>query len=139
MKHLFALRYALIIAVAVCLLLFVVVFIFLLSIAGKDPKTGDANPRALNKLPLDLYLAAAVAITILGCIGAFELLQMLFDNGGYNVLMIVLLCGCGIGVATTDIGFFTAVAAQFKVSGGFWWKHSVCGRLLKLVALALVM
>lgn len=133
MKHLFALRYALIIAVAACLLLFVVVFIFLLSIAGKDPKTGEANPRALNKLPLDLYLAAAVAITILGCIGAFELLQMLFDNGGYNVLMIVLLCGCGIGVATTDIGFFTAVAAQFKVSGGFWWKHSVCGRLLKLV------
>ena len=133
LKQLFALRYALIIAVAVCLLLFAVVFVFLMSIAGKDPKTGDANPRALNKLPLDLYLAAAVAITIFGCIGAFELLQMLFDNDGYNVLMIVLLCGCGIGVATTDIGFFAAVAAQFKVPGGFWWRHSFCGRLLKLV------
>jgi len=133
MKQLFAMRYALIIAVAVCLLLFVVAFIFLLSITGKDPKNGEANPRALNKLPLDLYLAAAVFITIFGCIGAFELLQMLFDNDGYNVLMIILLCGCGIGVATTDVGFFCAVAAQFKVSGGFWWRHSVCGRVLKYV------
>ena len=133
MKQLFALRYALIIAVAVCLLLFVVAFIFLLNIAGKDPKTGEANPRALNKLPLDLYLAAAVFITIFGCIGAFHLLQMLFDNDGYNVLMIILLCGCGIGVATTDVGFFSAVAAQFKVPGGFWWRHSVCGRVLKYV------
>jgi signal transduction histidine kinase len=45
---------------------------------------------------------------------------------------VVLLCSCGVIVATTDIGFFTAVAAQFKVPGGFWWRHSLCGRVLKL-------
>jgi len=127
---LFASRFYLIAIGAGFLLLFALVFIFLLHIAGKDPKTGEANPRALNKLPLDLYLAAAVFITVFGCIGAFELLQMLFGKDGYSVLMVVLLCGCGIGVATTDIGFLTALAAQFKLPGGFWWRHSLCGRIL---------
>ena len=48
------------------------------------------------------------------------------------LVLCMLLCGCGVIVATTDIGFFMAVAAQFKVPGGFWWRHSICGRVLKL-------
>ena len=132
LKWLFAAKYVLVVTAAVCLLLFAVSFILLMSLAGKSPKTGEANPRALNKLPLDLYLVAAVAITVLGCACAIELLDILFSNDGYNVLMIVLLCGCGVIVATTDIGFFAALAAQFKVPGGFWWRHSLCGRVLRL-------
>ena len=132
MKWLFAAKYAMIAIAAGSLLLFAVFFILLLTLAGKNPRTGEVNPRALNCLPLDLYLAAAVGISVVGCALAFEMLDMLFSNEGYNVLMVVLLCGCGVIVATTDIGFFMAVAAQFKVSGGFWWRHSVCGRLLKL-------
>ena len=133
LKWLFAAKFLLVAVAAVSLLLFVVAFIFLLTIAGKDPETGDINPRALNRLPLDLYLAAAVCITVIGCIGAYELLGELFYNERYNVLIVVLLCGCGIGVATADIGFFTAVAAQFKVSGGFWWRHSICGYVLRWI------
>lgn len=132
LKWLFAAKYVLVVTAAVCLLLFAVSFILLMSLAGKSPRTGEATPRALNKLPLDLYLAAAVAITALGCACAIELLDILFSNDGYNVLMIVLLCGCGVIVATTDIGFFSALAAQFKVPGGFWWRHSLCGRVLQL-------
>ena len=133
MKWLFAARYPLIAVGAACLLLFAISFIFLMALAGKDPRTGEANPRALNKVPLDLYLAAAAAITVLGGAGAIELLDMLFSNDGYNVMMVVLLCGCGIVVSATDIGFFSALAAQFKVSGGFWWRHSICARVLKLI------
>ena len=138
MKWLFYAKYPIIAIAAGCLLLFAVSFIFLLTLAGKNPKTGEANPRALNRLPLDLYLAAAIGISVFGAWCAFELLDMLFSQDGYNVLMIVLLCGCGIIVAATDIGFFTAVAAQFKVPGGFWWRHSLCGRVMKLVWKALL-
>ena len=130
LQELFALRYVLIAEIAVSLALFVIAFIFLLSIAGKDPKTGEINPKALNRLPLDLYLAAAAVVTVLGSLAAYELLDMLFDNDGYNVLILVLMCGCGVIVATVDIGFFMAVAAQFKMSGRFWWKHSISGRVL---------
>ena len=132
MAWLFAARYLLIVLAAGSLLLFAIAFILLMSLAGKDPKTGEANPRALNRLPLDIYLAAAVGISFLGCAAAIELLGMLLSNDGYNVLLLVLLCGCGVIVATTDIGFFCALAAQFKVPGGFWWRHSLCGRVLQL-------
>ena len=107
--------------------LFAASFVCLLAIAGKSPKTGAADPKALNRLPLDLYLAFAAVITVFGCWFAWELMDMLFDNGGQNILMLVLLCGCGIGVATVDVGFFMALAAQYKVPGGYWWKHSICG------------
>ena len=133
MKWLFAAKYPLIVIAAGSLLLFVIAFIFLLSIAGKDPKTGEVNPRALNKLPLDLYLAAAAGITVLGCVCAYELLEMLFGKNSYNVLMVVLLCGCGIIVATADVGFFMALAAQCKLTGGYWWRHSISAKVLKLI------
>ena len=132
MKLIFDARYPMIVIAAASLLVFAIAFIVLMVLAGKSPKTGEANPRALNRLPLDLYLAVATGITIFGCWAAFELLDMLFGKNSYNILMVVLLCGCGIIVATTVIGFFMAVAAQFKVPGGFWWRHSLCGRVLKL-------
>ena len=131
MEWLFAARYYLIGIAAGSFLLFAAVVVFLLCIAGRSPKTGEAEPKALNKLPLDLYLLAAGAITVAGCAGAIELLDMLFDNGGYHVLMIVLLCGCGIAVAVTDVAFFMALAAQCKLPDGYWWKRSFCGRLLR--------
>ena len=130
-KNLFELRHILIISVAVSLLLFVVVFVFLVSIAGRSPENGEISPKALNRLPLDLYLAAAVFITVLGLALASEMLDMLFDKDSYNVLVLVLLCGCGIVVATTDVGFFTALAAQCKLPDRFWWRHSVFGRIYK--------
>ena len=39
-------------------------------------------PKALNKLPLDLYLAAGVCGTVLGCIGAYELLSKVYSLEG---------------------------------------------------------
>ena len=132
LKWLFDVRYTLVAMAAVCFLVFAVAMILLLSIAGKDPKNGEVNPKFLNRLPLDLYLAAAVVLTIFGCWAIYELMDLLTYNRGPVVLAFVLICGCGIIVATVDVGFFMALAAQFKVSGGFWWRHSLCGRVLKL-------
>ncbi len=133
MKWLFAAKYTMIAIGAVSFLLFALAFVLLVILAGKSPKTGEVNPRALNRLPLDLYFAIATGITILGAVCVSEMLDILFSNDGYNVLMVVLLCGCGVIVATMDIGFFTALAAQFKMPDLFWLRHSLCGRLLKLV------
>ena len=132
LQWLFAARFALIAVIAVSFFLFAAAFVFLMIIAGRDPRTGEVNPKALNRLPLDLYLAAGVCGTILGCLAAYELLDILFyENSEYNMLVLVLLCGCGIGVATLDMGFFMALAAQFKVPGRYWFANSICGRILK--------
>ena len=128
----FSVRFALIAAIAVSFCLFVAAFVFLMILAGRDPETGGVKPIALNKLPLDLYLAAGIIGTALGCMAAYELLDVFFyDNSKFNVLVFVLLCGCGVGVATLDMGFFMAMAAQFKVTGRYWFTNSICGRMLK--------
>ena len=132
LKWLFSARMTLIAIIAVSFCLFAAAFVLLVMIAGKDPRTGEANPKALNRLPLDLYLAAGIFGTILGCLAAYELMDLLFyEKGGYNLLIILLLCGCGVAVATLDMGFFTALAAQCKMQGHFWWHNSICGRLLR--------
>jgi len=131
---LFAARFTLLAMIGISFCLFAVAFVFLMIIAGRDPKTGEANPKALNRLPLDLYLAAGVCGTVLGCLAAYELLDILFyENSNYNMMVLVLLCGCGIAVATLDVGFFTALGAQFKVPGRYWFTNSICGRILKWI------
>ena len=131
-QWLFAARFALIAVIAVSFFLFAAAFVFLMVIAGRDPKTGEVNPKALNKLPLDLYLAVGVCGTVLGCLCAYELLDILFyENSNYNMLVLILMCGCGIGVATLDMGFFMALAAQVKMPGRYWFANSICGRVLK--------
>ena len=114
--------------------LFAAAFVFMMIIAGKNPKTGAAEPKALNRLPLDLYLAAAILGTIGGSFLIYELLDLfIYENSNYNLLFAMLICGCGVAVAALDMGFFTALAAQFKVPDFYWWKNSICGRVLKLV------
>ena len=131
-QWLFSVRMALIAAIAISFCLFAAAFVFQMIIAGRDPKTGEVIPKALNRIPLDLYLAAAFFGTALGCIGVYELLDILFyEDSGYNVLFILLICGCGVAVATLDMGFFTALAAQFKTPGGYLIKNSICGRILR--------
>ena len=132
MQWLFFVRYYLIAVAAGSLLLFAAMMIFLMYIAGRNPKNGEAEPKALNKLPLDLYLAIAAVITFFGCAAIYELLDVLIYEDTFQNIAFVLACGCGVVIATTVVGFFTALAAQCKVPGGFWWRYSLCGRLLKL-------
>ena len=131
LKCLFSAKYALIAIAAVSFLLFIVAFVFVMSLAGKSPRTEEVTPKFLNRLPLDLYLVVAIVSTVLGGMAIYELLNILSYERGPVVLAFVLICSCGVGIATVDIGFFTALAAQCKVPGGFWWRHSICGRVFK--------
>ena len=130
MEWLFTAKFAIVGIAVVSFILFAGAFVFLLIVAGKSPKTGEVSPKALNRLPLDLYLAVAAGITVAGTWLASEMLDILFSSDGYNVIMVMLMCGCGVAVATADIGFCVAFAAQCKMPGLYWWKHSVSGCLL---------
>ena len=133
LEWLFSVRYLLIAVAAGSLLLFAAVLVFLMIIAGRSPKTGEVIPKALNCLPLDLYLAIAVGGTILGAWFIYEMMDIVFSFDVYHIIALVLACSCSVVIATIDIGFFMALAAQCKLPGGFWWKHTFCGRLLRWV------
>ena len=131
-QSLFALRYLLIAIIGVCLCLFVAAFVYLMYAAGRNPKTGTVVPKGLNRLPLDLYAGIAALILIFG-VAAIDAGLNIVGSGSYNVLLTVLMTCGGLVMAAAAMGFFTALAAQVKLSGHYWWHHSVIGRLWKWV------
>lgn len=134
LELLFNARMYMIGVIIITLCLFTAAFVLLMIIAGKNPKTGKADPRGLNKLPLDLYLAVGVLGTVGGLLAAYELLDLfIHENSSYNLVFALLICGCGVAVSTLDMGFFTALAAQFKMPRYYWFKNSICGRILMFV------
>ena len=135
-QPLFAFRYLLIAVIGVCLSLFVFAFVYLMYAAGRDPKTGMVIPRGLNRLPLDLYAGLAALVLVFGTAAVVNGLETI-SYGSYNVLLTILIACGGLVMGATAMGFFTALAAQVKLPGCFWWHHSITGRLWKWVWKAL--
>ena len=106
-------------------------------VAGKGPDCTEVRPRGLNRIPLDLYLVAAVvggiALTALA-VGLVEETMWRSAYGGfqggdqkgfYLYTAAIALSGGGAGLL---IAMFTmAVAAQLKVGDGYWLKHTALG------------
>jgi len=119
------------------LLIFAITLVYLFAAAG-HAKNGEIKPAGLNKLPLDIYAAGAAGGSLL----LLMMLIVLLDNfgSGYygiwdNIPLCMLILGVGIfGIALLVIGFLFACSAQAKVRGGYWWRHSICGRGLQYVA-----
>lgn len=116
------------------LLIFAVTLVYLFAAAG-HAKNGEIHPAGLNKLPLDIYGAGAAGGSILCMILLVGLLDN-FGSGYYsiwdNIPLCMLILGAGIfGIALLVVGFLYACAAQAKVKGGYWWRHSICGRLFQ--------
>lgn len=124
----------------VSLLTFAAALVYLFASAGRI-KGGGIAPAGLNKIPLDLYAAGAG----LGIFFLVWLLVVLLDNysTGYygiwdNIPLCMLIIGMGLfSIALLAIGFLFAFAAQIKVKGGYWWRHSVCGFLLQQIVIFL--
>lgn len=122
------------------LLAFAAALVYLFASAGCS-KDGGIAPAGLNRIPLDIYAAG----TFGGIAGLIWLLVVLLDNysTGYygiwdNIPLCMLIIGMGLfGIALLAIGFLFAFAAQIKVKGGYWWRHSICGWCLQQIVLFL--
>ena len=106
-------------------------------VAGKSPDCTEVRPRGLNRIPMDLYLAAAVVGGILLTVCTVELVEETMWRSAYggfegeNEILFYLhtaaiaLCGGGAGLL---IAMFTmAVSAQMKMGDGYWLKHTALG------------
>ena len=116
------------------LLVFAITLVYLFTAAG-HAKDGTIIPAGLNKLPLDAYAIGVISGVVLLSILLVELLDN-FGSGYYsiwdNIPLCMLVLGAGIfGIALLVIGFLYAWAAQAKLKGGYWWRHSVCGWCLQ--------
>ena len=119
------------------LLVFAVTLAYLLAAAG-CAKNGEISPAGLNRLPLDIYALGSG----FGTIGLIALLFVVVESfgGGYygiwdNLPLCMLVLGTGtFCIALLILGFLVAFSAQAKLKGGYWWRHSVCGRGLQYLA-----
>ncbi len=114
------------------LVLFAMTAVYLCCAAGKRPGTTEIRAGGLNRIPIDLYLAAAVGGVILCTVGVVEggdyLLRKDLQTG---ILFCTLMA---YAASLLIVGFCFAFAAQVKTPGGYWWFNSICGRSIKVIA-----
>ncbi|MBQ4601004.1 MAG: HAMP domain-containing histidine kinase [Oscillospiraceae bacterium] len=124
-------RYQLPMVLGGALLLFAALLVYLCCAAGRAPKREEVKPGGLNLLPLDLYAAIVAVAGVLALLFIVEILP-------YNLLDIqlcligLIVGGIGLVLCLLVVGFLFACAAQFKMGGLYWLRHSLTGMVLVL-------
>ena len=132
----YQMRYHFITMLAVGLLLFAAILVYLCCAAGHHPKSSAVYPVALNRLPLDLYAAIIIPAEVGLSWLVFRMLGACFDYGGNWAITALIALGVFI-MALLVVGYIFALAAQMKTKGGFWWRRTVTFFLLSKIWLVL--
>lgn len=115
----------------VSLLLFAVCVVYLCCAAGHRPRQEEIRAGGLSRMPLDLNLG-------LSAVAATGLVFAAAGIAGETSLMASVETGCLVVggsaflVSLLLVQLMYCAAAQFKTPGGYWWRNSVCGRVLLL-------
>ena len=128
-RLLYSLRYAAIAFLLGGLVVFALAMIYLFCAAGHKRGSDEIRPGGINRAPLDLHLAVSGT----GCVLLFALSIYLieefflyskttFSPGALTLVLVAIF-----GAALLAVGFLFALAAQVKVPGHFWWRHSIIG------------
>lgn len=126
-------RYKLFLPLVIGLALFALLLVYLCCAAGRKPRSQTVRAGGMNMLPLDLYGGVLATGGFLMAALAWMVTEEWLFEGGLNwgaVWLTALLCFL---VCLLIIAFVFAVAAQTKMGGGYWWRHSVVGTALTLV------
>ena len=113
-----------------CLLLFAIFGVYLCTAAGRTPRNDEVRAGGLNRLPLDLYLLGGCLAAACAVVFGQELFQLMLEQDFWAAFGVLTAIG-GIGCLLV-VGFCFAFVAQIKTPGGFWWRNTVCGRVLHL-------
>ena len=124
---------ALMLGMALGLVLFAALAVFLCSVAGRKPDSTEIKAGGFNALPLDLYgggvLASCIALGYL----AVEVIHHAQDASTVLAAMLLL----GYGGCVLVVCFCFAVAAQVKMGNWHWLRNSIVGRCIS-VALEII-
>jgi len=128
---LFPHRYTFIGILAVSLVLFAAGLSFLCWSAGRT-EDGSIAPGGMNRLPLDVY-AVLVGISIVGLVLLFRKLSTWISYAGPHLGNLSLVGCIFMAICTLALALIFAFAAQVKLGSGYWWRHSLIGRLMLLL------
>lgn len=124
---------ALMLGMALGLVLFAALAVFLCSVAGRKPDNTEIKAGGFNALPLDLYGGGVLASCIaLGYLAA-EVIRHAQDASTVLAAMLLL----GYGGCVLFVCFCFAFAAQVKMGNWHWLRNSIVGRCIS-VALEII-
>ncbi len=124
---------ALMLGMALGLVLFAALAVFLCSVAGRKPDSTEIKAGGFNALPLDLYGGGVLALCIALGYLAVEVIHHAQDVTTVLAAMLLL----GYGGCVLFVCFCFAVAAQVKMGNWHWLRNSVVGRCIS-VALEII-
>ena len=130
---LYSFRYHFIAGMIVGLILFLAGLTYLTWAVGRKKDSEEVHLVGLNRLPLDLYGAAAAVCVFACCWFTVLLLDFSLDGTDINLGLVFLACAAALAAAVVFVIYYYALAAQIKKGGGHWWKNSVTGRILRFV------
>ncbi len=127
-------RYTALLVLGAGLLVFVLTAVYLCCAAGRCPSNPTPAPGGLNRLPLDVYACVIVVLLWVLMAGGIMLLRWNVESFEETIPwpLILAVGGMAYTACLLFVGFGFAVAAQWKLPGGYWWRHSLVGRLLTL-------
>ena len=131
-KLAYGLRYDLFWILGGSLVLFAAFLVYLCCAAGRKPRCADVRPAGLNQLPLDLYLGGVIFVCVTMAYLVWDSYYWLEANFDPLWLIFAAYGGLGYLCCLLFVSFLFAFAAQVKVPGLFWLKHTVVGFLLIL-------
>lgn len=115
---------ALMLGMALGLVLFAALAVFLCSVAGRKPDSTEIKAGGFNALPLDLYGGGVLALCIALGYLAVEVIPRAQDASIVLAAMLLL----GYGGCVLVVCFCFAVAAQVKMGHWHWLRNSIVGR-----------
>ena len=124
---------ALMLGMALGLVLFAALAVFLCSVAGRKPDSSEIKAGGFNALPLDLYGGVVLALCIALGYLAVEVIRHAQDVTTVLAAMLLL----GYGGCVLFVCFCFAVAAQVKMGNWHWLRNSIVGRCIS-VALEII-
>ena len=124
---------ALMLGMALGLVLFAALAVFLCSVAGRKPDSTEIKAGGFNALPLDLYGGGVLALCIALGYLAVEVIHHAQDVTTVLAAMLLL----GYGGCVIFVCFCFAVAAQVKMGNWHWLRNSIVGRCIS-VALEII-
>ena len=126
-----AFRHLLVEILGICIAVFALCVVHLCCSAGRTRRNNEVRAGGLNRIPLDLYLAGDCCIGTGLAFVIVEGTEYLARND--EKLALILLGASAYFLALLLVGYFFAVVAQFKTPGGYWWRNTLCGRMLRLM------
>lgn len=124
---------ALMLGMALGLVLFAALAVFLCSVAGRKPDSSEIKAGGFNALPLDLYGGVVLALCIALGYLAVEVIRHAQDASTVLAAMLLL----GYGGCVIFVCFCFAFAAQVKMGNWHWLRNSIVGRCIS-VALEII-